>query len=1364
LDEGRIYYVLHNDGDTAAPPGFFVALRVGLTTLAVAEHTQPVGPGGIGSGHLDYAWTCAGLTADVGIVADWADDIQEADESNNEWSDTWTCDQQPPSILTGPIVLDITETRARVTWTTSEDCLGWVVYDTSPYDPNPLEAQSSSSYLTSHSVPLSGLTAGTTYYVRAVCEDRGGLRGNSDPVSFETAPPGSDPPKIHSLSVQQYDHSFYEFWEVVVELEDDSFMDRVSCDLGGTPLGIDYSADTNGDYPTYNLYVSPYDLGLSREQFFGQPHLLDCTAYRQDPTAFTNQQLGVSFPGESDPPLRLWIEEPPPNSKIYTPGHVIPLGTVEDVTVDAAAYEWGCTTSGYSEDLPPGVGPVDCDDEAPVAVDRVELWFDGSLQDTVTPAPSEFVHTLTADIGGKPLGDHQLRVVAIKKTATIEEERTLTAEQGDAGLEVERSIRREGNTLEVTLELHNAGTIDAIIYALVDPVYRLQPILGSYDLGDVRYEAKVSDVQSYSGSAARELDLKLEFATPQPGGNDFLVLAPGESVSVNYVLLPELHDTEGTPRIGKGWKPWPLGGGVWQYLRVWVYGTNGFQPQTFDLSETLVNDPAYGLLPLEDAVANAIRQADFVVVTAPDRIYAMLSPIWPSVPCADVEQLFSNMAELASLESGVVGFVRTVGVQPLDDLLEPGNGSWPDRLAPSFEEVDEGYVLIVGETEIVPAYYAGEDQFATYVGIPDHVHDSDLRYANTYGETARPELVVGRVIGNTIGKINQYFFNILAAARGEEGYGFHRSWAYVSNGNGDGEWSFQDDANIVDNQLDNRYDDSTWKNFIGENGEEQRALHQLYMPDRDLILYRGHGNEDAWDDGFSSGYASYIHGSTNPAMLAAACKTGNYETGDDDNLAEALLWQGAGAYVGATELSERWANSDAFVNFVPKWQAEESMGQALNQTKRQIWGWDGVFDHRKLWAFEYNLYGDPKYGRMNAQPDPQADASRKESLSVVAAPEGLNLKVSLPALEVTQVNGYDSVEIPGGGLLTEPGTYPVPIWTLSLDFPAGRQVQDVTLISRGGQEVTGTLSLPVVVPAIDCACSASDLAAPAGPPPAGWFPELDQILDWSVEKQPNGDSTLEILLYPFYYNADTGDGVYYRTYGLAVETYDTAARIESVSAPSTGKEPGDWVDLGLVISYSGRAPADLILQASVRTLGTNKVLGGLPLKTLHKVQGTVLANLAWHTRGYAAGDYQVVVELLDTRGNWLDTGVAEVQLGTTGARLMGLGASQEHFAPGDQISLALGVQNTGTVPIDGTAVFLVERSEDLSITQVITVPVNGLAPEDSVKAVATWDSTGAQHDRYRVVGYFKFFSQATEPRYLILYQPRIFLPLVVRGQ
>jgi hypothetical protein len=92
----------------------------------------------------------------------------------------------------------------------------------------------------------------------------------------------------------------------------------------------------------------------------------------------------------------------------------------------------------------------------------------------------------------------------------------------------------------------------------------------------------------------------------------------------------------------------------------------------------------------------------------------------------------------------------------------------------------------------------------------------------------------------------------------------------------------------------------------------------------------------------------------------------------------------------------------------------------------------------------------------------------------------------------------------------------------------------------------------------------------------------------------------------------------------------------------------------------------------------------------------------------------------------------------------------------------MGVQNTGTVPIDGTAVFLVQDVESLSATELLTVPVRGLMAGASVKVSAQWDTTGAEEPRYRVLGYLKFHSQTTEPRELHLYRPRIFLPVVVR--
>jgi len=789
---------------------------------------------------------------------------------------------------------------------------------------------------------------------------------------------------------------------------------------------------------------------------------------------------------------------------------------------------------------------------------------------------------------------------------------------------------------------------------------------------------------------------------------------------------------------------------------------------TYYLPGEMVDDPSYGMLPLQDALDNAVARADYVIVTNPGRVFTELAGgLDCGCQAAEVEDLFANMAELASLKNGVLGYLASYGDRAiLDDLLEPGSGSWSDKLNPSFSEQDQGYVLIVGETEVVKSHYVGEDHFVTYPKVPDHVHNSDLWYADTAGETARPELVLGRVIGDNLTALNSYLDNIIHAARREPGYGFNRARAYLCNGPGSGWWGIDEQAMqdvmwVLDGAMAFYAYDSTWINFMNDGGAQQKAYHLQYLPDRDLVIYFGHGSEDSWSDGLLSWDVKngvYDLGSTNPVILAIACNTGNYETEDDSNLAEALLAQGAGFYLGSAEVSEPWSNVDAIFSIMPQWAADQPVGQALNEVKRFIWGLEWAFDNRKLWAFEYNYYGDPKYGRLEgAVQSAPAAAPEEEHVLVTAAPEGLSVRVSLPAPEVTEVAGHDWVEFPGGQVLREPGSYAVPVWQISLDLPARRKVQDVRLVSRGGMEAMGALSLSPV----EGVTAAGSWAAPAAAAPTGWFPEMDRVLDWSVEKQPNGNSTLYIMLYPFNYNAESGDAVYYRSYGLTVKTFDTTARIESIDGPSSGKDPGDLVELELVVANSGH-PLDLILQPSVRTRGTNKLLGGLPLKTLHDLEGTALAALTWNTRGYEAGDYQVVVELLDTRGHHLDTAVAEVQLGTRDARVTGLTAGQAYFSPGDRIELSMGILNTGTVPIDGEAVFLVQRSGDLALTEMLTATVRTLAPGESVRVPATWDTRGVEDYRYRVQGYLKFVSGATESAELILYRPRVLLPVVMR--
>ena len=68
---------------------------------------------------------------------------------------------------------DITAISATVTWTTDENGVSRVVYGTDPGD-FPQSTDWSGVQATSHSVPLSGLTADTTYYLEARSRDADG--------------------------------------------------------------------------------------------------------------------------------------------------------------------------------------------------------------------------------------------------------------------------------------------------------------------------------------------------------------------------------------------------------------------------------------------------------------------------------------------------------------------------------------------------------------------------------------------------------------------------------------------------------------------------------------------------------------------------------------------------------------------------------------------------------------------------------------------------------------------------------------------------------------------------------------------------------------------------------------------------------------------------------------------------------------------------------------------------------------------------------------------------------------------------------------------------------------------------------------
>jgi len=97
---------------------------------------------------------------------------------------------EPATLTSGPTVSSITTKKATITWSTNRNSDSKVQYGTSSGSYFTEEIYSSTQ-TTSHSITLSNLKAGTTYYYKAKWTDEDGNTGTSDEKSFTTDPPPS---------------------------------------------------------------------------------------------------------------------------------------------------------------------------------------------------------------------------------------------------------------------------------------------------------------------------------------------------------------------------------------------------------------------------------------------------------------------------------------------------------------------------------------------------------------------------------------------------------------------------------------------------------------------------------------------------------------------------------------------------------------------------------------------------------------------------------------------------------------------------------------------------------------------------------------------------------------------------------------------------------------------------------------------------------------------------------------------------------------------------------------------------------------------------------------------------------------------
>lgn len=252
------------------------------------------------------------------------------------------------------------------------------------------------------------------------------------------------------------------------------------------------------------------------------------------------------------------------------------------------------------------------------------------------------------------------------------------------------------------------------------------------------------------------------------------------------------------------------------------------------------------------------------------------------------------------------------------------------------------------------------------------------------------------------------------------------------------------------------------------------------------------------------------------------------------------------------------------------------------------------------------------------------------------------LKVTVPDYNVTTADNLDYVDIPGGSILLVEGKPRVPYYFVSVDYPKGYRIQEITLAERSGLVTASGLKLPTVV--MWPLSFPGSQSSPAGN--ENWYPK--ENYKWRVWDNPDGSTTLIIMIYPFYYNSETTNVEFYKNYCFKIEYIISNVEVTALSLGKDNYAPGDKVRVDIWLKNSGETQ-DVVVGTVIKQYGSDEIVAGLPLRTLKNLAGEASVTAEWNSSGIAEGYYYAEVTLADTSGNVLDRKTVGFSMYVSGA-------------------------------------------------------------------------------------------------------------------
>ena len=764
----KLVAAIKNDGADIQVSNFNAAWYVDNVYQSTNTVIEPnLAPDGIVTTEFGLSsWTCSGASDTMKVCL--ATSQSEYSTANNCMEKVWVCDATPPVISPGPAATGISTTGFTITWTTDELATSEVRYSTLPRMAGSTQTVAGSR--TNHSVPVTGLRANSSYYVSVRSVNNSGLESVSREILVRTAAPSSTKPADPTFTWKRTAASFDQY-EFSANFPDTANIAKITFTLDTQPIGSSFTprqlagADGNVSLSgSYSVQMAPSATGATRGSFFGQ-HQGQVVALMSSGQTYAWPFLFE--PARTDMPVEGWFITPNEGQKYYlNSGTTIPSGTILGVDVFGAQYEWDCTwNQNPGGEADPEAPPVNCGDVA-ANLNLVRFYLDGTLLGSVTTPDANHVYHYDVNLSGKPIGNRKLEAHLITTDGqTIALERTITYTIGQPALSVSRQVTRNNHFFDVTLSVTNAAqaTGCATLYDVSDYFVGFQ---AAHPSGAYTYSPR------YLGGHENSLLIEI---------NNGVQICQGQTLNFQYQLLPVLYADMNNAAYRIGHKP------VETHYK---YGNSSPFFATFNAETTQINDSAAasGKTTTQISAHNAFKRSDYIMITSPAALVQKFNSTRTNTVSA-------TMADLAILKQGILAFWPADGeMETLNGLLQDG-AAWASRMHPNFQVRGKGYVLIVGESEIVPADTTGP--FSVYWSDSGHenmpVHYSDNTYAHTDGNGA-PDLLLGRIVGNTPEAL---VFAMQTSINVHKSSGWDRSGVYLASGVGNQEDVMQADANTA---------------------------------------------------------------------------------------------------------------------------------------------------------------------------------------------------------------------------------------------------------------------------------------------------------------------------------------------------------------------------------------------------------------------------------------------------------------------------------------------------------------------------------------------------------------------------------------